>query len=325
MQIVVVGAGAVGLACAIRLGEAGHQVQVWTKDAPSDTASAVPAVVWWPDAVAYGGKDPRATGEDGAIIRWSAATYDQLATLTAIPGSGVRLRRGSAVLRAAQGEPWWAAAVPRLGRCRPALLPDGYADGYAFAAPVVDMWQYLPWLIRRLAAAGVPVVERELRGLADARMVADLVVNCSGLGARQLAEDGDMVPVRSQVVRVANVGLTEWLRDDHDPDGPISLVPRGDEVVCGGTVEAGAEELAPRAADTDRILARCCALVPELAGAPVVGTMVGVWPGRTVVRLDRDERDDDVVHCYGHGGAGITLSWGCADEVTRLVAAAGGR
>jgi D-amino-acid oxidase len=25
------------------------------------------------------------------------------------------------------------------------------------------------------------------------------------------------------------------------------------------------------------------------------------------------------VHDYGHGGAGITLAWGCADDVGRLV------
>jgi D-amino-acid oxidase len=37
---------------------------------------------------------------------------------------------------------------------------------------------------------------------------------------------------------------------------------------------------------------------------------------RSLVRL---EREADVVHCYGHGGAGMTLSWGCADEVVALV------
>jgi D-amino-acid oxidase len=28
----------------------------------------------------------------------------------------------------------------------------------------------------------------------------------------------------------------------------------------------------------------------------------------------------DVVHCYGHGGAGITLAWGCAADVAALTA-----
>ena len=48
----------------------------------------------------------------------------------------------------------------------------------------------------------------------------------------------------------------------------------------------------------------------------MLGHAVGVRPARPAVRL---ERAGDVVHCYGHGGAGVTLSWGCADEVIRLV------
>ena len=58
--------------------------------------------------------------------------------------------------------------------------------------------------------------------------------------------------------------------------------------------------------------------MPALAGATVLRHQVGLRPARPVVRL---EREGDVVHCYGHGGAGVTLSWGCADEVVALVAA----
>ncbi len=43
---------------------------------------------------------------------------------------------------------------------------------------------------------------------------------------------------------------------------------------------------------------------------------MGLRPVRSSVRLEAEGR---VVHCYGQGGAGVTLSWGCADEVVRLV------
>jgi D-amino-acid oxidase len=39
------------------------------------------------------------------------------------------------------------------------------------------------------------------------------------------------------------------------------------------------------------------------------------------VRLEREEHGDGtpLVHCYGHGGAGVTLSWGCAADVVALI------
>jgi len=50
--------------------------------------------------------------------------------------------------------------------------------------------------------------------------------------------------------------------------------------------------------------------------------VVGLRPGRPTVRLEEDARDEPgprILHNYGHGGAGITISWGCADELTALV------
>ena len=66
---------------------------------------------------------------------------------------------------------------------------------------------------------------------------------------------------------------------------------------------------------TEEILDRATLLVPELSRAKVLGHRVGLRPARPSVRL---EREGNVVHCYGHGGAGVTLSWGCADEVAAL-------
>jgi D-amino-acid oxidase len=72
------------------------------------------------------------------------------------------------------------------------------------------------------------------------------------------------------------------------------------------------------------IVDRCVALVPELAGAPVLGQRVGLRPSRHGgPRLEAELAPDGwrLVHNYGHGGAGVTLSWGCADEVAELCAA----
>ena len=99
-------------------------------------------------------------------------------------------------------------------------------------------------------------------------------------------------------------------------------MPRGRDVVLGGTAQEGEEDRTPDPATTAVIRARCAALVPALRDAPVVGVAVGLRPARPTVRLEAAGR---VVHCYGHGGAGVTLAWGCAVEVAALLGATDGR
>jgi D-amino-acid oxidase len=90
-------------------------------------------------------------------------------------------------------------------------------------------------------------------------------------------------------------------------------------VVVGGTDVEGDWSRTPSPEVADGILARGARLVPGVAGARVIRHKVGLRPARPEVRLERDGR---VVHCYGHGGSGVTLSWGCAEEVAELAAAA---
>ena len=93
---------------------------------------------------------------------------------------------------------------------------------------------------------------------------------------------------------------------------PTYVIPRSRDIVVGGTEDAGEWD---RTRDPDTaadILRRGTALVPALAGARVLRHKVGLRPARPETRL---ERVGEVIHCYGHGGAGVTLSWGCADDV----------
>lgn len=302
-RVVVIGAGVVGLSCAVRLLERGHDVAVLARDLPLETTSAVAAALWYPYR-AYPFE---------RVTAWAATTYAELSRLAADEQTGVVLREGTEVLRAPAPSPWWASAVPGL---RPAdRLPDGWAAGWTFVAPVAEMPVYLPWLVARIESLGGTVTRMALPGLPEH---AQVVVDAAGLGARLFAEDGAVLPVRGQVVYVEQVGLERWWLDS---SGPTYVVPRSRDIVVGGTDEEGSWDRAPDEATAKELLARARALVPELRRAAVLGHRVGLRPARPSVRLDVETRPSGqrVVHCYGHGGAGVTLSWGCADEVAALV------
>jgi D-amino-acid oxidase len=245
------------------------------------------------------------------VTAWSAQTYAALAGLAGVAGSGVRMLAGTELLAPGAPDPWWREAVPDLERT-PA--------GLRFVAPAVDMSIHLPWLAGRLRALGGTVERREVTSLDE--LEADAVVNCAGLGARELAGDASLTAVRGQIVRVAAPEVREWLLDQSDPQRLVYVVPRINDVVLGGTADEGAEDRTPDPATTDAIRARCAALLPALRDAPTISVAVGLRPARPAVRLEAEGR---VVHCYGHGGAGLTLAWGCAGEVAALLGAGGER
>lgn len=310
-RVVVVGGGVVGLTAAIRLREGGHDVAVVARDVGEATTSAVAAALWYPYRAL----------PHGAVTRWAAVGYRVLAGLADVPGTGVAVRWGTEVFREVPPEPWWRDAVPLLEPAGAAHLPPGRAGGWRLPVPVADMAVHLPWLAARFAALRGTLERRVVRDLDAELRGADVVVDCAGLGARDLAGDPTVTAVRGQVAVLGQVGLAEWLLDQADPGHLAYVVPRTRDIVCGGTAQEGAEDLAVDPATAADILERCRALVPALRAAPVLAHRVGLRPARPAVRLEAEDRPGGrVVHCYGHGGAGVTLSWGCAADIAALVA-----
>ncbi len=304
VRVTVVGAGVVGLSCALGLAEGGAQVDVVARERTADTTSAVAAAIWYP----Y-----HAFPLD-RVTAWGRVTFDRLCAIATDPDSGVRLVDGVELLDRPMPPPAWAAAVSAFGPAADEDVPAGYCAGWSFTTPVVEMPTYLPWLAACAQRAGVRMVRADL---AEWPCDTDLVVNAAGLGGGALAGDRSTFPVRGQVVYVEQFGLDRWWLDEA---GPTYLVPRRSDVVVGGTDVEGDWSTVPDPAQTRAILRRAAAIIPAVAHARVLGTRVGLRPGRSEVRLEREERSDGppVVHCYGHGGAGVTLSWGCAADVVRL-------
>ena len=298
-RVIVVGAGVVGLSCAVRLLEAGHRVDVVARDLPLETTSSVAAAVWSPYSL-----------PQDHVVRWARAAYDAFAALCDDDASGVVMRTGTELFRAPGGDVWWRDALPpEAGPDRETSLPAGYASGLTMRTPVVEMPVYLRWLSARVEELGGSITRINLSALPTGDA---LVVNASGIGARLLGGDQTVAPVRGQVVVVEQVGIDHWWID---AETPSYVVPRSRDVVLGGTAIEGEWSRTPDPEVAASILARAAEIEPRLAGARILRHKVGLRPGRPSVRL---ERDADVIHCYGHGGCGVTVSWGCADDVVDL-------
>ena len=158
----------------------------------------------------------------------------------------------------------------------------------------------------------------------------DCIINCTGLGARHLANDDSMMPIRGHVLRVQAPWIRYHIEAEGDDESQICyIIPNSETIVIGGTKQVGDEDPVPRDDDRRAILERAAKAHPSLGAAKIVGEWVGFRPGRPSVRLETENtvnNDNDIhgkrpliIHNYGHGGSGLTLAWGCAGGVVRLV------
>jgi len=259
------------------------------------------------------------------VKAWGERSYAVFRELADDGETGVRMLPGIELLpRRAdpRAMPEWAAAVPGFRVAAKDEVPEGRV-GWSMTVPVADTAVYLRWLAARFAANGGAMEIRRIASLDEAAAAAPLVVNCSGLGARELAGDRSMVPIRGQVMRVENPGLTRFWLDEYHPEGMLYIIPRQTDCILGGTADEGEEDLATDFDVSEAIRWRCAELEPDLADARLLEHRVGLRPWRPAIRLEAETLPGGgrVIHNYGHGGAGVTLSWGCAEEVVSLAAA----
>jgi D-amino-acid oxidase len=230
-----------------------------------------------------------------------------------------------------------------------------FQSGCRFQTLVVNMSCYLPYLEKRLVAGGGNIDKQFVEPADMVRLGGqyDFVVNCSGLGARRLVDDRKLIPVEGVVVRSAPVesvrSVTLLHTGPHFSEQPVYIVPRGGpapDVVLGGTLTkvggvpapvhfdwSRLSEADPRIrSDVETILGACHEIEPSLKFSQPVGVSVGYRPVRLFsgsfgdrtepVRLEPEcsgPLAGKLIHNYGHGGGGVTLSWGCAREAIRWI------
>ncbi|AGL18320.1 FAD-dependent oxidoreductase [Actinoplanes sp. N902-109] len=313
-DILVIGAGVSGMTTAVRLAEDPRRprVHVLAQHRPERSTSAAAGAIW----------DPIYANHPD-VPRWSARTYDVLCSLEQAGRPEVRLVDGVEASRHDIPAPGWARALPGFRECVPADLPPGFRSGWCYRAPIVDMPPYLAYLERRLAAAGATVGAGRLESLDEVLVRAPVVVNCSGIGARELVPDPEVTPIRGQLVAVRNPGVHRFFAEHTDELAEMTyLLPQGNGVLLlGGSADKDIGDAVPDLEVARAIVERCAGVVPAVAHAEILGHRVGIRPQRPEIRLERVGLGGGraLVHNYGHSGAGVSLSWGCADAVAGLI------
>ena len=348
----VIGAGVSGLTTALALHRHGIQTTIIAEKFEPEITSVVAGALWeWPPAVC-GYHQDQASLERAKI--WCMVSYRKFAELAAAPETGVYLRPSAFYFRnrVEEHEPHLRKMNEFQNKVR-GFVHDaeliqqtgvnteiGLKDAYSYLAPMVDTDVYMKWLLRKVKAAGSRVIQRKLEG--DLRpqeehlkgeFGADVIVNCAGLGSRELASD-PMFPLRGALVRLVNDGkdfpqVTRSYCVSHDDvtsaQQVVFIVPRGnDRLILGALVE-------PDEWSTDinlenhepirRSYERCVEFLPILKKArldPAEPVRVGLRPFRKQSVRVEVVPGTAIIHNYGHGGAGVTFSWGCAEEAAEL-------
>lgn len=176
----------------------------------------------------------------------------------------------------------------------------------AITVPLADTTRYLPYLRSRFRG---PIVQRRVADLRE--LHGDVIVNCTGFGARALCNDALLEPGYGIAAIVERPGFDRAIVEAEESTPLMYVIPRTDDCILGGCDQS----TPPDDGEIGRILERCRAAVPSIS-TEVRAIVRGIRPLRASVRV---EREGKVIHNYGHGGAGFTLSWGCAAEVRRLV------
>lgn len=303
-QITVVGAGVIGLTTALALQERGFGVRVVAAASGGAITSAAAGAIWFP----FRASPPELVNRWARVTRsWQAG----LAETTREAGVDVVWQE---VYAESDERPWWADAVDDLEPPRGDRSAARYI--WRFRAPRVEPAMFCSWLMSKLAR---PVEYRHLASLAE--VSGDLVVNCTGLGAKLLTDDNQLRGVWGQTTIVSAEGLDLGISisDERDTEDFFYSIPRRGEMVLGGCAIAqeGLVAAVPTAEWRAKILDRAARHGLNVSG--VLRDSSGLRPYRDSVRLEVDRRSPRIIHNYGHGGAGYTLCQGCALDVVGLV------
>ncbi|KAI8110509.1 hypothetical protein M9435_002183 [Picochlorum sp. BPE23] len=324
-SITVLGGGVIGLTSALRIKQQypDASVTIIGEKIATETTSEGAGGLWKPFAL---------TGTPDSLVNaWGKETLDHYMGIYLSPDApkaGIVLTSAYELFQEKVDDPAWATLVPQFRHLTEEEIAfydhsGTHVHGIAYTTIIAEGRLYMQWVLSKLMEAGnVDIVRKRIERVSEIGG-AQVVINCTGLGARELFNDQSMYGIRGHVLRVR----APWVRhhvESHSLDAskPAYIIPNTDTVVLGGTKVPGDEDTTSTEEERQEIFDRCQAIVPSLSSAEILSSWVGLRPGRNGIRLEAEMLDGTnipVIHNYGHGGSGLTLAWGCAGNVLKLL------
>ena len=270
----------------------------------------------------------------GDIRRWARETIDHAQELYHSPDvaqTGVTHLYGceAETVAGSDEDPWWAYLTHGFRRVtdeeekKAFNIPSEYDNVVFFGMYLLDCRVYLPWLMSNFKENGGIVKQQKVTDFTQLGEKYDIVINCTGLGAATLVPDKNLFPISGEAISVIAPWLKHFLVLIKKTGEEFSYIyPRSSETILGGTGKVNDWNDKSNVELSISRLEACRKVVPGLEKARVMSTWVGLRPGRSKIRLTCDTMSDSsvtIIHCYGHGSKGISLHWGCALEIEKMV------
>jgi glycine/D-amino acid oxidase-like deaminating enzyme len=251
--VAVIGCGVIGLATARTLQRRGFDVTVYSKDMPPETTSNIAGASWSPTSVID--EDRRTPAWDAQFER-AARFSNRSFQLLAGDEYAVRWREQYSLSEEDFGPNWdhemlhdlFPASRKLEASENPFPAKVVHVENTMFIEPSI----YLNTLVRDFYIFGGHIRRVMFTTPAQLSTLSEpIVVNCTGLGARELFGDRELMPIKGQLT----VLLPQPEVDYAMVGNGLYMFPRRDGIILGGTFERGVETMEPNPEAKRRILA----------------------------------------------------------------------
>jgi D-amino-acid oxidase len=309
-RICILGAGVIGLTSAICFQNSGYSVKIIADRYDETICSRNAGAIW----------GPFLSKEDKKAYDWSLETLKVFRRLSENPLSGINIIDGVMAANFETHMPDWFKLLNQ-NHHYDEKLPVGYINAWRYSVPIIDMPKYLDWLKRKFLRSNGVLEKARINSFCEINDKFDSVVNCTGLGSIELCADKELYPMKGQLIIVSNPGINYFFAERGNAKELFYWMPHGNKIVIGGTAEKEYSHHLVDEIQINRMINNAKKIDDKFKKSVVISKKVGFRPCRNSIRFEFDKKYKNVFHNYGHGGSGVSLSWGCAQSVVNEIKA----